>query len=188
MWITCGGKGSPGRPAACFALAKRSGLWEKGDGPGRRNTCEPRQAWKGATVACRLGARDHCHSAPVSTRGAGIGLPPGNARERRAGRKTCYGFEHSPPQGDRMPRLVRCVKLGQELPAIAYKPFSNELGQRIYDNVSQQAWMMWLEFSTRIVNEFRLDLGSAAGQKLLFEQAEQFFFGSGGQTPPDYVP
>ena len=87
-----------------------------------------------------------------------------------------------------MPRLVRCVKLGQELPAIAYKPFSNELGQRIYDNVSQQAWMMWLEFSTRIVNEFRLDLGSAAGQKLLFEQAEQFFFGSGGPTPPDYVP
>ena len=87
-----------------------------------------------------------------------------------------------------MSRLVKCVKLGQELPGIMYKPFSNELGQRIYDNVSQQAWMMWLEYSTRIVNEFRLDLGSAAGQKLLLEQAEQFFFGAGGQNPPDYVP
>ena len=87
-----------------------------------------------------------------------------------------------------MSRLVKCVKLGQELPGIVYKPFSNELGQRIYDNVSQQAWMMWLEYSTRIVNEFRLDLGSAAGQKLLLEQAEQFFFGAGGQNPPDYVP
>jgi Fe-S cluster biosynthesis and repair protein YggX len=87
-----------------------------------------------------------------------------------------------------MSRLVKCVKLGQELPGIAYKPFNNELGQRIYDSVSQQAWMMWLEYSTRIVNEFRLDLGSPAGQKLLFEQAEQFFFGSGGQNPPDYVP
>jgi len=87
-----------------------------------------------------------------------------------------------------MSRLVKCVKLGQELPGIMYRPFSNELGQRIYDNVSQQAWMMWLEYSTRIVNEFRLDLASAAGQKLLFEQAEQFFFGSGGQNPPDYVP
>lgn len=87
-----------------------------------------------------------------------------------------------------MSRLVKCVKLGQELPGIMYKPFSNELGQRIYDNVSQQAWMMWLEYSTRIVNEFRLDLASAAGQTLLLEQAEQFFFGSGGQNPPDYVP
>jgi len=87
-----------------------------------------------------------------------------------------------------MPRLVKCAKLGQELPGMLYKPFNNDLGQRIYDNVSQQAWMMWLEFSTRIVNEFRLDVSSAEGQKLLSEQAEQFFFGSGGQAPPDYVP
>ena len=42
-----------------------------------------------------------------------------------------------------MPRIVKCIKLGQELPGIVYKPFNNELGQRIYDNVSQQAWMMW---------------------------------------------
>ena len=87
-----------------------------------------------------------------------------------------------------MPRLIKCIKLGQELPGIMYKPFNNELGQRIYDNVSQQAWMMWLEYSTRIVNEFHLDPGSAEGQKLLLEQAEEFFFGSGGQPPPDYVP
>jgi Fe-S cluster biosynthesis and repair protein YggX len=87
-----------------------------------------------------------------------------------------------------MPRLVKCVKLGQELPGMVYKPFNNELGQRIYDSVSQQAWMQWLEYSTRIVNEFRLDLATPAGQQLLFEQAETFFFGSGGQNPPDYVP
>jgi Fe-S cluster biosynthesis and repair protein YggX len=87
-----------------------------------------------------------------------------------------------------MPRLVKCAKLGKELPGMAYKPFNNELGQKLYDSVSQQAWMMWLEFSTRIVNEFRLDLTSAAGQKLLFEQAEQFFFGTGAENPPDYVP
>ncbi len=87
-----------------------------------------------------------------------------------------------------MPRLVKCIKLGQELPGIVYKPFNNELGQRIYDNVSQQAWMMWLEYSTRIVNEFRLDPSSPESQKILLEQAEQFFFGPGGQNPPDYVP
>ncbi len=87
-----------------------------------------------------------------------------------------------------MPRMVRCAKLGQDLPAIVYKPFNNELGQRIYDSVSQQAWMMWIEFSKKIVNEYRLDLTSPQGQQMLLDQAEQFFFGSGGQAPPNYVP
>lgn len=87
-----------------------------------------------------------------------------------------------------MPRMVKCVKLQQELPGIVYKPFNNELGQKIYDNVSQQGWMLWVEFSKKIVNEYRLDLTSANGQKILLEQAEQFFFGDGGKAPPEYVP
>jgi Fe-S cluster biosynthesis and repair protein YggX len=87
-----------------------------------------------------------------------------------------------------MPRTVKCVKLGQELPGMSYQPFKNELGKRIQDNVSQQAWMMWVEFSKKIVNEYRLDLTSPTGQGVLLEQAEQFFFGDGGQQPPEYVP
>lgn len=87
-----------------------------------------------------------------------------------------------------MPRMVKCAKLRQELPGISYKPFNNELGQRIYDNVSQQAWVEWIEYSKCIVNEFRLDLTSPTGQKVLLQQAEQFFFGAGGQNPPEYVP
>ena len=87
-----------------------------------------------------------------------------------------------------MARMGKCVNLGQDLPGVVYKPFNNELGQRIYDNVSQQAWMMWVEFSKKIVNEYRLDLTSPSGQKLLLEQAEKFFFGDGGENPPDYVP
>jgi Fe-S cluster biosynthesis and repair protein YggX len=55
---------------------------------------------------------------------------------------------------------------------VAYRPFNNELGKRIYDHVSQQAWMEWIEYSKRIVNEFRLDLTSAVGQQVLLEQAE----------------
>ena len=62
-----------------------------------------------------------------------------------------------------MARMVKCAKLGKELPAIPYKPFNNELGQRIYDNISLEAWKGWLEFSKMIVNEYRLDLTSAAG-------------------------
>ncbi len=87
-----------------------------------------------------------------------------------------------------MSRMVKCIKLGQELPAIVYKPFNNDLGQRIYDGVSQQAWVMWIEHSKRIVNEYRVDLTSAMGQKLLLDQAEEFFFGQGGAAPPEYVP
>ncbi len=86
-----------------------------------------------------------------------------------------------------MPRMVKCVKLGKELPAIPYKPFTNELGQRIYDNVSMEAWRQWIEHSKMIVNEYRIDLASPQGQKLMLEQAEKYFFGEGAQMPPDYV-
>jgi Fe-S cluster biosynthesis and repair protein YggX len=86
--------------------------------------------------------------------------------------------------------MVKCAKLGKELPGMPYKPFSNELGQRIYDSVSLDAWRQWIEFSKMIVNEYRLDLTSAHGQRLLHEQAEKFFFGGEAptDTPPDYVP
>jgi Fe-S cluster biosynthesis and repair protein YggX len=84
--------------------------------------------------------------------------------------------------------MVKCAKLGQELPGMLYKPFKNELGQRIFDSVSQEAWKQWIEFSKMIVNEYRLDLTSPQGQQLLMEQAEKFFFGEGGERPPDYVP
>jgi Fe-S cluster biosynthesis and repair protein YggX len=86
-----------------------------------------------------------------------------------------------------MPRMVKCAKLGQELPGVIYKPFENELGQRIYDNVSQDAWRMWIEQSKMLVNEYRLDLTSPQGQRTLLEQAEKFFFGDGGEKPKEYV-
>ena len=86
-----------------------------------------------------------------------------------------------------MPRMVKCVKLGRELPGLEKPPFPGELGQRIYDNVSQEAWKMWLEFSKMIVNEYRIDLASPDGFKRMLEQAEKYFFGEGAQVPPDFV-
>jgi len=83
--------------------------------------------------------------------------------------------------------MVNCVKLQRELPAIAYKPFDDELGQRLYDEVSAEAWSMWLEHSKMIVNEYRLDLVSEKAHKILKEQCEAFFFGDGAALPPDYV-
>jgi Fe-S cluster biosynthesis and repair protein YggX len=87
-----------------------------------------------------------------------------------------------------MPRMVNCVKLGREAEGVKWKPFNDELGQRIFDNVSQEAWKLWLEHSKMLINEYRLDLMSPRAQQILKEQAEKYFFGEGAQLPPDYVP
>ena len=87
-----------------------------------------------------------------------------------------------------MPRMVKCVKLQRELPGLEFKPFPNELGQRIYDSVSQEAWKMWLEHFKMIMNEYRLAGGSEQANQVLFDQAEKYFFGEGAALPPDYKP
>jgi Fe-S cluster biosynthesis and repair protein YggX len=72
-----------------------------------------------------------------------------------------------------------------------YQPFRGELGRRIFENISEDAWQMWIEHSKMIVNEYRLDLTSEKAHGLLKEQAELFFFGEEeGQVapPPDFVP
>lgn len=85
-------------------------------------------------------------------------------------------------------RMVKCAKLGKELPGLPEPPFDNELGQRVYENVSQQAWQMWTEHLKMIINEFRLNPGTMEAQEIIMKQMEEFFFGEGAQPPPDYVP
>ncbi len=87
-----------------------------------------------------------------------------------------------------MARMVKCAKLQRDLPAMPYKPFQNELGQRVFDEISEEGWKMWLEHSKMVVNEYRLDLTSPEAHKILMEQCEQFFFGDGAALPPDFVP
>jgi Fe-S cluster biosynthesis and repair protein YggX len=84
--------------------------------------------------------------------------------------------------------MVNCAKLRRELPAMPYKPFRNALGERLYNEVSLEAWKMWIEHSKMIVNEYRLDLTSPDAHRVLMEQCEQFFFGEGAALPPDFVP
>lgn len=87
-----------------------------------------------------------------------------------------------------MPRIVKCVKLQRELPGLPFKPFNDALGERIFNEVSMDAWKMWLEHSKMLVNEYRLDLTSPDTHAKLKEQCENFFFGEGAALPPDYVP
>ena len=87
-----------------------------------------------------------------------------------------------------MPRMIQCVKLGREAEGLDRPPLKGELGQRIFDNISKEAWKMWLEHSKMLINEYRLDLTSENGQKLWMDELEKFFFGEGSQLPPDFVP
>jgi Fe-S cluster biosynthesis and repair protein YggX len=86
------------------------------------------------------------------------------------------------------PHMVHCVKLDKELPGLAKPPLKGEVGQRIYDNVSKQAWQMWLEHSKMLVNEFRLDLMSEQGQRIWFDELEKYFWGEGSSAPPEFKP
>lgn len=87
-----------------------------------------------------------------------------------------------------MARMVQCVKLGREAEGLERLPYPGALGQRIFDNVSKEAWQGWIRFQTILVNENRLNLSEAQARKYLAEQMENYFFGEGSQMPPGYVP
>jgi Fe-S cluster biosynthesis and repair protein YggX len=85
-------------------------------------------------------------------------------------------------------RTVFCVKFQKELPGLDETPFDNELGQRIYDHVSRDAWGLWKEHLKMIMNEYRLNLATPEAQEIVLKQMEDYFFGEGAALPPDYVP
>ncbi len=86
-------------------------------------------------------------------------------------------------------RTVFCVKFQRELPGLKEVPFEGHpLGQRIYDNVSEDAWRLWVDHMKIIMNEYRLNLGTREAQEFLLQQMEEYFFGEGAAFPPDYVP
>ncbi|PUB85505.1 MAG: oxidative damage protection protein [gamma proteobacterium symbiont of Ctena orbiculata] len=87
-----------------------------------------------------------------------------------------------------MSRTVQCVKLKREAKGLERPTYPGELGQRIFDNVSKQAWQEWLQHQTMLINEHRLSPVDPQARKFLEQQMEQFFFGEGSQLPPDYRP
>ena len=92
------------------------------------------------------------------------------------------------PAGNLSGRMVKCVKFGREMPALDEKPWPGELGQRIYDNVSAEAWRMWEERMKMILNEYRLMPWQKEAQQLVAKYMEEFFFAEGASLPPNYVP
>ena len=87
-----------------------------------------------------------------------------------------------------MARTVKCVKLGREGEALDFPPFPGDLGKRIFENVSREAWKGWLEHQKMLVNENRLSLADPKARKYLLEQTEKYFFGAGADASAGYVP
>lgn len=87
-----------------------------------------------------------------------------------------------------MARMVHCVKLSRELPGLEKPPYPGELGQRIYENVSQEAWEMWREQVTILINHYGLTLADPQAQDFLRQQMEEFFFGEDAAMPEGWTP
>ncbi len=87
-----------------------------------------------------------------------------------------------------MSRTVFCVKLKKNLPGLDEPPFDTELGKRVYEHVSQEAWNMWMEHCKILLNEYRLNPARREDQEVIVRQLEQFFFGEGAHVPEQFVP
>ena len=87
-----------------------------------------------------------------------------------------------------MSRMVNCILLGEEADGLDYAPYPGELGQRIFENVSKQAWQRWLEHQTMLINEYRLSPIEPDARKFLETEMDKFFFVGGSAAPQEYTP
>ena len=87
-----------------------------------------------------------------------------------------------------MARMVNCIKLGCEAEGLDFPPYPGELGKRLYETVSKEAWAQWQRHQTMLINENRLNLADVKARKYLAEQMEKHFFGDGADVASGYVP
>jgi Fe-S cluster biosynthesis and repair protein YggX len=87
-----------------------------------------------------------------------------------------------------MTRMVNCVKLGREAEALDFPPLPGELGKKVYENVSKEAWQGWIKHQTMLINENRLNLADPRARQYLQAQLQAYFFGSGADAIAGYVP
>lgn len=87
-----------------------------------------------------------------------------------------------------MSRTVHCQKLNIEAPGLAFQTWPGELGKRIFENISQQAWDQWVNHQTMLINEYRLNPMDPKAKEMIVGEMEKFLFGAGSELPEDYVP
>lgn len=84
-------------------------------------------------------------------------------------------------------RTVNCVVLGREAEGLDRPPYPGALGQRIFEQVSREAWQTWLSHQTMLINENRLTLIDPEARKFLQQEMEKFLFGGGADKPEGYT-
>ncbi|MFO1220951.1 MAG: oxidative damage protection protein [Burkholderiaceae bacterium] len=87
-----------------------------------------------------------------------------------------------------MARTVNCVYLKKQAEGLDFPTYPGELGKRIYESVSKEAWAAWLRHQTMLVNENRLNLADQRARQYLARQMEQFLFGGNADKPAGFVP
>ena len=87
-----------------------------------------------------------------------------------------------------MGRTVNCIKLGREAEGLDFPPYPGELGKRIFENISRDAWAGWLRHQTMLINENRLSMADPQARKYLVGQVEAYFFGDGADAAAGFVP
>ena len=88
-----------------------------------------------------------------------------------------------------MSRIVHCKKLDKDLPGLERVPYKNDLGKRIFEEISKEAWDMWLKDSVKYINTYKIDLVTPEGQKFMFKQCAVYFgFEKGELAETAFVP
>lgn len=87
-----------------------------------------------------------------------------------------------------MSRTVHCAKLDREGEGLDWQPYPGDLGKRIYDSVSKEAWQLWMQHQTMLINEYRLTPIEPKARTFLEGEMEKFLFGGGAEAPAGYVP
>jgi Fe-S cluster biosynthesis and repair protein YggX len=85
-----------------------------------------------------------------------------------------------------MTRTVNCVLLKREAPGLERLTYPGPLGQRIYEQVSQEAWAGWVRHQTMLINEYRLTPVDPKARKFLEGEMEKYFFGAGSEKPGEF--
>ncbi|MDW3095769.1 MAG: oxidative damage protection protein [Gammaproteobacteria bacterium] len=86
-----------------------------------------------------------------------------------------------------MSRMVQCVKIGKEGEGLDFAPYPGDLGKRIYETISKEAWESWVGHQTMLINEYRLTPVDPKNRKFLEEEMEKFLFGEGSEIPKEFV-
>lgn len=83
---------------------------------------------------------------------------------------------------------IHCSKLNKQAEGLDYPPYPGELGKKIYESISKEAWQLWLSHQTMLINEYRLNMIDPKAREFLALEMEKFLFGEDSATPPGYIP